>query len=92
VPSKSYEAMATALPILLVADGEPARRVQEAGCGVAVAPGAAAALRAAYLPLALDAAHREQLGAAGRIAAETTYNRDRIAERLDQFLTQLLPN
>jgi glycosyltransferase involved in cell wall biosynthesis len=91
VPSKIYEAMATALPILLVADGEPARRVQEAGCGVAVAPGDAAALRAAYLPLALDAAHREQLGAAGRIAAETKYNRDQIAERLDQFLTQLLP-
>ncbi|WP_040769316.1 glycosyltransferase family 4 protein, partial [Novipirellula maiorica] len=33
VPSKIYEAMASSLPILLNADGEPARRIKEAGCG-----------------------------------------------------------
>jgi glycosyltransferase involved in cell wall biosynthesis len=92
VPSKIYEAMATSLPILLVADGEPARRVQEASCGRAVPAGEPAGLRAAFTELARDADLRERLGAAGRQAAETIYNRDRIAERLAQFLTQLVPN
>ena len=39
VPSKIYEAMASRLPILLVADGEPATRIADADCGIAVAPG-----------------------------------------------------
>ncbi len=86
VPSKIYEAMATELPILLVADGEAARRVEEAGAGIAVPPGAAAALRDAFRRLAGDGALRARLGAAGRRAAETTYNRETIARRLDDFL------
>jgi glycosyltransferase involved in cell wall biosynthesis len=91
VPSKIYEAMATSLPILLVADGEPARRVEEASSGLSVSPGDSAGLRAAFLELAQDAARRQRLGTAGRLAAETVYNRDRIAERLDQFLSTLVP-
>jgi len=90
VPSKIYEAMATSCRSCWWRR-RTARRVQEAGCGLTVAPGCAADLRAAYMQLALDGARRGQLGAAGRIAAETIYNRDRIAERLDHFLTQLLP-
>ena len=39
VPSKIYEAMASSLPILLIADGEAARRVEQAACGLAVRPG-----------------------------------------------------
>ena len=90
VPSKIYEAMATGIPILLIADGEPARRIDEAQCGLAVAPGDSAAARAAFLRLAGDVTLRDKLGAAGRIAAETIYNRDRIAERLDRFLRGLV--
>jgi glycosyltransferase involved in cell wall biosynthesis len=91
VPSKIYEAMATSLPILLVADGEPARRIQEASCGLAVPPGESDRLRATFEELVQNATRREQMGAAGRVAAETVYNRDRIAERLDQFLSRLVP-
>ncbi len=92
VPSKIYEAMASSLPILLIADGEPARRVQDAACGLAAAPGDTAAIRGAFDRLSTDAALRKQLGAAGRIAAETTYNRMQIAARLDEFLRSLLPS
>jgi glycosyltransferase involved in cell wall biosynthesis len=91
VPSKIYEAMASHLPILLVARGEPARRVEEAGAGLAVAPGDGAALAAAFRRLATDEALRRHLGEAGRHAAETTYHRDRIAERLHRFLLERLP-
>ena len=92
VPSKIYEAMASSLPILLIAAGEAARRVDEAGCGLTAAPGDSAAIRAAYKQLVTDAAERDRLGAAGRRAAETVYNRDHIATRLHQFLTTLVPS
>jgi glycosyltransferase involved in cell wall biosynthesis len=92
VPSKIYEAMATSLPILLVADGEPARRVAEAECGLAVSPGDVTSLQAAFARLATDAELRNRLGAAGRRAAETTYDRAKTAIRLDHFLSSLLPS
>lgn len=90
VPSKIYEAMASALPIVLVADGEPARRVVSAGAGVAVAPGDGAGLLQAVQAIAADASRRATLGAAGRQAAETLYHRDRIADGLDQFLRSMV--
>jgi colanic acid biosynthesis glycosyl transferase WcaI len=86
VPSKIYEAMASQLPILLVANGEAARRVGDAGCGIAVAPGDASGLRAAWGQMAADAAGRAQMGLRGQGAAQTTYNRTHIAQRLDRFL------
>lgn len=90
VPSKIYEAMASELPILLIADGEAARRVADADCGIAVPPGNLVAARKAFEQLAGDAELRKRLGASGRTAAETTYDRDRIAARLDQFLRSVL--
>jgi glycosyltransferase involved in cell wall biosynthesis len=90
VPSKIYEAMAASLPILLVADGEAARRVEDAGCGLVVTPHDKDALVTAFTRLATDRALRERLGRAGRRAAETTYHRDRAADLLDQFLRRIL--
>jgi glycosyltransferase involved in cell wall biosynthesis len=90
VPSKIYEAMASARPILLAADGEAARRVDAADAGLSVAPGEPEALRAAFRRLATDARLRARLGAAGRRAAESTYDRDAIAALLDRFLRTLL--
>jgi hypothetical protein len=91
VPSKIYEAMASSRPILLIADGEAARRVEEAGCGLAAAPGDAAEIATAFERLASDVELRRRMGAAGRHAAETVYNRSQIAARLDRFLRELLP-
>ena len=90
-PSKLYEAMAARLPIMLVATGEPAWRVEQAGCGLVSAPGDRQVLRANYERLATDPDLRARLGAAGRKAAETTYNRRRIALQLDAFLRTRLP-
>ncbi|MCB1056476.1 MAG: glycosyltransferase family 4 protein [Acidobacteria bacterium] len=90
VPSKIYEAMASALPILLVAGGEPARRVEDAGAGLAVPAGDADALRDAFLRLAENPDLRAELGAAARRTAETTYDRDVIADQLHDFLSGLL--
>lgn len=90
VPSKLYEAMASSLPILLLADGEAARRVRDAQCGICEPPNDAAGAQAAFSKLATDASLRAELGQAGRQAAESLYHRDRIADRLDAFLREVL--
>jgi glycosyltransferase involved in cell wall biosynthesis len=92
VPSKIYEAMASSLPILLIAEGESAHRVERAQCGLSVRPGDLAGAREAVNRLASDVSLRACLGAAGRQAAETTYNRNEIGRTLDQFLRSLLPS
>lgn len=90
VPSKIYEAMASARPLLLIAEGEAARRVERAGCGVTVKPGDLEGVREAWTRLATDPELRASLGAAGRRAAETEYDRAKIAERLDRFLRRVI--
>jgi glycosyltransferase involved in cell wall biosynthesis len=90
VPSKIYEAMAASLPILLIGEGEPARRVEEAGAGLAVRVGDPEAAQEAFVRLATDEALRARLGAAGRQAALSTYNRALIAERLHVFLREVV--
>jgi len=86
VPSKIYEAMASALPILLIADGEPVRRVEAAGAGLCAPPGERAAAVTAFTALATNPLLRARLGSAGRHAAQTVYDRTAIAVRLEQFL------
>jgi glycosyltransferase involved in cell wall biosynthesis len=90
VPSKIYEAMAAARPLLLIAEGEAARRVERAECGLTVRPGDLDGAREAWVRLATDPDLRVRLGAAGRHAAETTYDRARIAGRLDRFLRKVV--
>jgi glycosyltransferase involved in cell wall biosynthesis len=90
VPSKIYEAMASTRPLLLIAEGEAARRVERAECGLTVRPGDLDGAREAWIRLATDPDLRSRLGAAGRRAAETTYDRARIAERLDGFLRKVI--
>jgi len=82
VPSKIYEAMGAARPLVLVGDGEPAEILRETGAGLAVAPGDLDSLEAAFRTLAQDPAKRQELGAAGRRAAETRFNRWRICDTL----------
>jgi glycosyltransferase involved in cell wall biosynthesis len=90
VPSKIYEAMASARPLLLIAGGEAARRVEQAECGLTVRTGDLDGARQAWIRLATEPDLRARLGAAGRHAAETTYDRSRIAERLDRFLRKVI--
>ncbi|MEZ6070289.1 MAG: glycosyltransferase family 4 protein [Pirellulales bacterium] len=90
VPSKIYEAMASQLPILMFASDEAARRVESAECGIVLAPGDLDGAAAAFSRLATEAPLRKQLGQAGRRAAETTYDRRVIAQRLDDLLCEVV--
>jgi glycosyltransferase involved in cell wall biosynthesis len=88
VPNKIYEAMASALPIVIVAEGEAVRRVETAGAGISVSPMDRDGLVSACRRLIEDPTLRAQLGAQGRKAAETLYNREHVAERLHRFLLE----
>jgi glycosyltransferase involved in cell wall biosynthesis len=81
VPSKLYEAMGSAAPVVLVADGESAAIVKETGAGFVVAPGDVAGLAKALKSLASDTVLRRKMGIAGRAAAEQRFSRQSIAER-----------
>jgi glycosyltransferase involved in cell wall biosynthesis len=86
VPSKIYEAMAAALPIIIVAEGEAVDRVLGAKCGIGVAPGDIDGLEKAVVRLIREPELRTTLGRNGRHAAETTYDRSKIADVLSEFL------
>ncbi len=86
VPSKIYEAMAGGLPILFAGGGEGARRVLDARAGLVVPYEDVRGLEEAVRRLASTPELRQELGRAGRCAAEKLYNRKEIARRLHQLL------
>lgn len=86
VPSKLYEYMGSGLPVILVAAGEPARIVESTSCGVVVSPDSPQELADAIRRLARDPDLRAQMGAAGRRAAEQSYDRVSISQRFAAHL------
>ena len=86
VPSKLYEAMASGLPVVLVADGEPAEILRSANAGIAINPGDVEGLAEALRHLADSEDEREQLGASARAAAVERFDRRPI---LDGFIDEL---
>jgi glycosyltransferase involved in cell wall biosynthesis len=88
VPSKLYEAMASARPVVMMAAGEAAAIVQETQAGLVVQPGDVAGLAAALRRLAGDPQTAAEFGANGRRAALNQYNRDLIAARFLHYLAE----
>ena len=86
VPSKIYEAMAAAVPVVLAGDGEAADIVRRSSAGVVVPPGDADRLALAIRELAGDERRRLALGAAGLKAAAGEFNRRQI---IDRFIAHL---
>ena len=86
VPSKIYEAMASGIPVLLVAEGEARGIVQEAGAGLVVSPGDSENLLHAVRKLAQDAVIRVRMGEAGRRAAIEHFDRRKIVENFEKVL------
>jgi glycosyltransferase involved in cell wall biosynthesis len=86
VPSKLYEAMASGLPVVLVADGEPAEILRSTKAGIAVSPGDVKGLVDALRRLAESEDERDELGAAARAAAVERFDRRPI---VDRFIDEL---
>ena len=79
VPSKMFEAMATARPIVLGVLGESAELLTEAGAGVVIQPESADALADAITRLAANPQEAAAMGASGRRFVETEFDRDKLA-------------
>lgn len=89
VPSKLYDYLACATPVVLSVEGEAREILDASGGGLAVPPGDSEALARAVARLADEPERREAMGRAGREHVLAHYTRDRQAERLEDLLTEL---
>lgn len=91
IPSKLFDFMACAKPILLQVAGEAREVLEEAGAGVFVPPGDAEALSNAVRQMALlTPPERQHLGEAGLAYVRKHRLREHQAERLHELLTTLV--
>lgn len=88
LPSKMFEAMGAARPIVLGAEGEAQATLERAGAGVAVAPEDPDALAAAIEALGADESLRTRLGASGRSFVEHEFSRGTWARRMVGYLEE----
>ncbi len=79
LPSKMFEAMGLACPIVLGVEGEALALVEEAKAGIGIEPESGEHLAAAVLKLADDAALAARLGASGKAFVEAQFDRERLA-------------
>ena len=89
VPSKFYGIAAAGRPTLFIGapDGEIARLIGEAKCGVAVSPGDAEGLVNHILRLARAPQLRADMGARARAAFEQRWTKERAVEKWEQVLS-----
>jgi glycosyltransferase involved in cell wall biosynthesis len=80
VPSKLFEAMATARALVVAAEGEAAAIVREAQAGLDVLPESSEAIAAALLRLRDDPELRRQLGENGRRYAVSERSREHLVD------------
>src|SRR5207249_3082699 len=89
LPSKMFESMAVAQPLVAALWGEGADLVQSADCGVVTEPGDAAQLSQAVIALAADPDRARRLGRNGREYVDEHFNRGKIALRLRGLLREV---
>lgn len=80
IPSKIFESMAMGVPLLMAVEGESAEVVAEAGAGLCVPSGDAAAMVEAVRTLRADPEARRAMGERGMRAVRERYDRRRLAE------------
>jgi colanic acid biosynthesis glycosyl transferase WcaI len=91
LPSKLYETMACARPMLLAVDGEARHLiVEQAGAALYVEPENASALAQAVLQLRDQPALARQLGQRGREFVKAHFDRDKLVAALDERLQTLM--
>jgi colanic acid biosynthesis glycosyl transferase WcaI len=89
VPSKLYEAMASAKPVILIADGEAADIVGQHRAVIVVRPGDIQGIVDALRILGSNAELRRELGQNGKRAVETFFERQAIEDRFIDILEKI---
>jgi len=90
LPSKMFEAMGTATPIILGVDGEAKRLLEQADAGIHFEPGNAAALVEAIARLRENPHEASRLGRNGFTFTATKFERRAIARRYEGILRDLV--
>lgn len=85
-PNASLEALAAGLPVIATDVGGAAEQVIDGETGLLVPPADAAALSAAIVRMANDAALRQALGHAGRCHAADKFSLERMSQRYRALL------
>jgi len=91
VPSKLYEALSAAKPVVLAARGEAPALLAEADAGLTVPPEDPAALADAIERVMADPAERKRLGENGRRFVAAHYDREKLADRFEELLAEVVP-
>lgn len=82
IPSKIFDALALALPVVVCAEGEAASLASSSGGAVVVRPGDGRELATALQQLAADPDRREAMGRRGRAYVRERFERRRIMREL----------
>jgi len=90
IPSKIFELMGAARPIVTTVDGESRRIIEEAGAGVFSPPGDAPSLATLLRELAASPERLAAWGRAGRRHVEQHYSRPALARRYLNVLERLV--
>ena len=90
LPSKLFEIMACARPIILSANGESRDLVERAGCGIWVEPENPAALADGVLRLYRNPQLCHQLGENGRRFVERHFDRKKFALQYEEILQRVV--
>jgi glycosyltransferase involved in cell wall biosynthesis len=88
LPSKMFEAMAAAVPIIVAIDGEARELAEKANAGMVINPEDPEALANAVLQLRMDANRLKTLGLNGRRYVVEHYNRRKIAQEFERLLVE----
>jgi glycosyltransferase involved in cell wall biosynthesis len=91
LPSKIFESLAAARPVVLGVEGEARRLVEASGGGLCVPPESAEAVVAALRRLQASPSESETMGMRGRAYVERHYARPVLAKRYLELLAGLAP-
>ena len=88
-PNKVFDYMAAGRPVVLAIDGVIREVVEEAGAGIPIPPGDAAAMAHAIRSLAGDPESGRQMGLQGRQYVERHFDRAALAVKLEKIFMDL---
>ncbi len=88
LPSKMFEAMAAAVPLLASIDGEARQLIEKAGAGLCIEPENPDAMADAILQFYKDPQLLQCLGRNGQRYVIEHFDREKIADRFERLLTR----
>ena len=91
IPSKIFEAMAMARPIILGVQGESQSIIEAAGCGICMEPENAREMADAVLALQRDRGYAGILGQRGKVYVAEHFDRSKLAMRYLRVMEELEP-